>query len=76
MWRTKDTALPVSGKKVMLRIRKYKGDIVFLASIDGGENWKYFQNGIRGAGGNITLWVKGEGKATFRSFKYMGIQEY
>ena len=72
-WRTRNSEVKVAkGQTVYLKIRNYRQDLSFFASLDG-ENWVHFQNGVRSASYNVRLFAAGNGKAVFRNFRYLGI---
>jgi beta-xylosidase len=73
IWRTRDTDVPVqNSRRVWLKIRCYRQDLSFACS-DDGVNWTTFQNGVRGGDYTIRLFASGKGQATFRHFKYRGL---
>jgi hypothetical protein len=60
---------------VWLKVRNFRQDLSFFASLDG-ENWTHFQNGVRDGGYAVRLFAAGEGQATFRNFKYLGLEGF
>ncbi len=73
-WRVRNTAMPVpEGSKIYLRIRNYRQDLSFFASLDG-KTWKHFQNGVRAGDYKVKLFVTGTGEARFINFTYTGIE--
>jgi len=74
IWRTRNTDVPLKNAgHVFLRIRNFHGDLSFYSS-DDGERWTTFQNGVRAENYEVRLFAAGKGKATFRHFRYLGLE--
>lgn len=74
-WRLNGAQIPVRNKgHVYLRIKNFRKDLSFFVS-DDGTNWKSFGKGLRVNGSyTIRLFAFGDGKASFKNFKYIGLE--